>query len=365
MCNFTQKKFNVYLRVKKISLLLYVCLKGTKTGASLPAIFLTGMKPDKFVLALIGTVVLAWFIPQFASGIPGSVLRQASTLGIGFIFFFYGLRLSPAKIRMGLGNWRLHLLVQATTFVLFPLIILAFYPFIQQQRHEILWLGLFFLAALPSTVSFSVIMTSMGRGNIPAAIFNASISGIIGVLVTPLWMGLFLQQTEVGFDFSEIYLKLFLQIILPVTVGVLLQSRWHGFTAKYARGLSIFDQLVILLIVYNSFARSFGDSVFASVHLVDLILLVVFVVLLLFLVYGIVFLIAGWINFNREDKITALFCGSTKSLVHGSVFARVLFNDFAFAGMMLVPLMLFHALQIFILSIVAARFGRVEPESAL
>lgn len=183
------------------------------------------MKPDKFVFALIGTVVLAWFLPRSATDITGLVLRQASTFGIGFIFFFYGLRLSPEKIRLGLGNWRLHLLVQATTFVLFPLIILAFYPFIQNQRHEILWLGLFFLAALPSTVSFSVIMTSMGRGNIPAAIFNASISGIIGVLVTPLWMGLFLQQTEAGFDFSEIYLKLFLQIILPVIVGVLLQSR--------------------------------------------------------------------------------------------------------------------------------------------
>lgn len=321
------------------------------------------MKPDKFVFALIGTVVLAWFLPRSATDITGLVLRQASTFGIGFIFFFYGLRLSPEKIRLGLGNWRLHLLVQATTFVLFPLIILAFYPFIQNQRHEILWLGLFFLAALPSTVSFSVIMTSMGRGNIPAAIFNASISGIIGVLVTPLWMGLFLQQTEAGFDFSEIYLKLFLQIILPVIVGVLLQSRWHGFTVKYAKGLSIFDQLVILLIVYNSFARSFGDSVFASVHVLDLFLLAGFVILLLFLIYGIVYLLTGLFKFNRDDRVTALFCGSTKSLVHGSVFARVLFNDFAFAGIVLVPLMLFHALQIFILSIVAARFGRIDPET--
>lgn len=316
------------------------------------------MKFDKYVLILIASVILAWILPRSASDITYIILKHISTIGIGFIFFFYGLRLSPEKIIPGLGNWRLHLLVQSTTFILFPLIILAFYPLIQNQHHEILWLGLFFFAALPSTVSFSVIMTSIGKGNIPASIFNASISGIIGIIVTPMWMGLFLQQTAADFDFSEILLRLILQIIFPVTIGLLLQPRWHIYVNKYSKELSMFDKSVILVIVYNNFARSFGDSVFSSVKSFDLVFLTVFIFALLFIVYGIVYLLAGLFKFTREDKITALFCGSTKSLVHGSVFAGVLFTDFAFTGIILLPLMLYHALQIFIISIIADRYGR-------
>lgn len=318
------------------------------------------MKLDKFVLALIFSVLLAWLFPLSPAGWTGRVLGHVSTAGIGLIFFFYGLKLSAERIKMGLGNWHLHLLVQSTTFILFPLVILAFYPFIRNPHQEILWLGLFFLAALPSTVSTSVVMVSIGRGNIAAAIFNAGISGIIGILVTPLWMGLFLQHTGAGFDFSEIYLRLILQIILPLIAGVLLQPWLHNFAVKHSRESSIFDKSVILLIVYNSFAKSFGDAVFKSVQFTDMIMLVVFVVALFFLLFGMVAGIAWLLRFKREDKITALFCGSQKSLVHGTVFARVLFSDFAFAGILLVPLMLFHALQIFITSIIAARYGRKQ-----
>ncbi len=316
------------------------------------------MKLDKFVLILIGCVILAWILPRSAADLTYIILKHISTIGIGFIFFFYGLRLSAEKILPGLGNWRLHLLVQLTTFVLFPLIILAFYPLIQNQHHEILWLGLLFLAALPSTVSFSVIMTSIGKGNIPASIFNASISGIVGIIVTPMWMGLFLQQTAADFNFSEIYQRLVLQIIFPVTIGLLLQPRWHSYVIKYSKELSIFDKSVILIIVYNNFARSFGDSVFSSVKTFDMVFLTLFIFALLFIVFGIVYLLTGLLKFTREDRITALFCGSTKSLVHGSVFAGVLFTDFTFTGIILLPLMLFHALQIFVISIIADRFGR-------
>lgn len=323
------------------------------------------MKLDKFVLALTGTVILAWLFPQTSSDLTGKILKHASTIGIALIFFFYGLKLSADKIKQGLGNWRLHLLVQSATFIIFPFIILLFRPFIANEQQEVLWLGLFFLAALPSTVSSSVVMVSMGRGNIPAAIFNASISGIIGIVITPLWMGLFMQQTTTGFDFSEIYMRLVIQIIVPVIAGIMLQSRLHHLTIKYRRGLSIFDKSVILIIVYNSFARSFSDQVFSSVKVTDLVILLIIVIGLFFLIYGIIFVIAGLFRFNKEDRITALFCGSQKSLVHGSVFARVLFSGFAYAGIILLPLMLFHALQIFITSIIAERYGKREDDNLL
>ncbi len=320
------------------------------------------MKIDKFVLALIAGVFIAYLFPGPAGGQSGVILGYISTAGISLIFFFYGLRLSTEKIKLGLKNWKLHILVQSTTFLLFPLMVLVFYPFIRNEQQEILWLGLFFMAVVPSTVSSSVVMVSMGRGNIPAAIFNASISGIIGIFLTPLWMGLFLQQTQADFDFTEVYLRLFLGIILPVIAGLLLRRKFYSLALKHSKELSTFDKSVILLIVYKSFAKSFNDAVFETVEVIDLVLLAVIVTGLFFLIYGIVYVISKVLKFNREDRITALFCGTQKSLVHGTVFSSVLFGGFHAAGLILVPLMLFHSLQILVISIIATRYGRKPKE---
>ena len=320
------------------------------------------MKIDKFVLALLAAVFIAWIFPQSAGGHSGIILSYISTAGISLIFFFYGLRLSTEKIKLGLKNWKLHIVVQSATFLLFPLLVLALYPLIRNEEQEIIWLGLFFMAAVPSTVSSSVVMVSIGRGNIPAAIFNASISGIIGIVLTPLWMGLFLQQTQPGFDFTEIYLRLVLGIILPVIIGLIMRRKWYHFALQHSKQLSLFDKSVILLIVFKSFATSFNDDVFKTVENIELAGMAVIVVVLFFILYGIVYIISTVLKFNREDKITALFCGSQKSLVHGTVFSNVLFSGFYAAGLILVPLMLFHSLQIFVISIVAARYGRKTKE---
>ena len=316
------------------------------------------MKIDKFVIALVAVVLLAWLLPQPVAGKSGVILGYVSTAGISLIFFFYGLRLNAEKIRAGVSNWKLHIVVQLSTYLLFPLVVLALYPFARSEEHQILWLGLFFLAVVPSTVSSSVVMVSIGKGNIPGAIFNASISGLLGIILTPLWMGLFLQQTAEGFDFTHVYLRLFMVIILPVIIGLLLQRKWYSFAVKYSRGLSTFDKSVILLIVYRSFASSFTDDIFKLLHLSDLLLLAAVVIALFFLMYGLISMATRVLKFSREDRITALFCSTQKSLVHGTVFASVLFASHHAAGLILIPLMLFHSLQIFIISIIAARYGR-------
>jgi solute carrier family 10 (sodium/bile acid cotransporter), member 7 len=318
------------------------------------------VKLDKFVLALLAGIFIAYIFPWPATGHSGVILGHLSTIGISLIFFFYGLRLSPEKIRLGLKNWKLHFLVQSSTYLFFPLAVLMLYPFIQTERHEILWLGLFFLAVVPSTVSTSVIMVSIGKGNIPAAIFNASISGIIGIVLTPLLTGFFLQQTRIDFDFTEIYIRLLTGIILPVIIGIMLRRKLHGFTLKFGKSMGWFDKAVILLIVYRSFANSFNDSVFSIVSPADLIILFFIVIALFFLIYGLIYLFSGILGFSREDKVTALFCGSQKSLVHGTVFSSVLFGSFFVAGVILLPLMLFHAFQIFILSMIAVRYGKIN-----
>lgn len=309
-------------------------------------------------------VAIAYFFPQWGSQQSTIPLDTISDIGISLIFFFYGLKLSPNKLKAGLRNWKLHVLVQASTFLIFPLLVIVFRPLLQTEEQEMLWLAFFFLAALPSTVSSSVVMVSMAKGNVPAAIFNASISGIIGIALTPLWMGLFVQNEQTSFDFTDIYIKLILQIIVPVVIGLLLQRFFGHLAQKYSNRLSLFDKSIILLIIYKSFAESFEDNIFGSVSVLDLLMICAIVLVLFVAAYFLTGFVAKKMRFNREDRITAQFCGTKKSLVHGTVFSKILFGTMASMGIILLPLMLYHAFQILILSIIAGKIAnRVEVDS--
>ncbi|WP_353723161.1 bile acid:sodium symporter family protein [Dyadobacter sp. 676] len=319
------------------------------------------------MLALLGMILLAWLWP--APGMKDSPLHLStvSTCAVSVIFFFYGLRLSPGKLRAGLVNWRLHVMVHLSTFVLFPVLALAFRPFFGSEDGQTMWLAIFFLTVLPSTVSSSVVMVSIARGNIPAAIFNASISSLIGVFITPLWMGLALdpgpEPSGPGhFDLLSVVGKLALQVLLPVLAGMALNSRWGHFAEARKKYIRYFDQSSILLIVYTSFCESFGEHLFDSLGIKEIVFLGIGMLALFFGIYFLLTFISGLLHFNREDKITAVFCGSKKSLVQGAVMSKVLFAG-PEAGLMLLPIMLYHALQLIAASIIAQRMAR-EPEVA-
>ena len=299
-------------------------------------------------------ILLAYWVPGIEDDVP---LDKISAYGIAGIFFFYGLKLSPGKIKEGLTNWKLHVLVQVSTFVLFPTIILAVLPFIQGEEGFTLWLAVFFLGALPSTVSSSVVMVSIAKGNIPGAIFNASISGLIGIIVTPLWMGLFLEARESTFDLGSVFLELIMKILLPVILGLILHRFWGEFANRYKTQLTMFDKTVILIIVYKSFSQSFSSGIFTGISWLELSLVGIGVIALFFIMYFSINWLSRKLGFNREDRITALFCGSKKSLVHGSVFSNVLFSGMSTAGIFLVPIMIYHAFQLFIISVFAQRMG--------
>lgn len=313
---------------------------------------------DKFVLAIIVVVALAYFFPEWGSKNSPIPLATIGSIGVSLIFFFYGLKLGPEKIKPGLKNWKLHVLVQLSTFLIFPLIVLAIRPLIPDDHAYQIWLSFLFLAALPSTVSSSVVMVSMAKGNIPAAIFNASISGLIGIVVTPFWLGFFLQRSGGDFNLAAVYLKLITEILLPVALGLLLQRYWGKYALKYSALLSNFDKSIILLIIYKSFAESFSEKVFSTVAFTDLLLIFAGVVLLFYLMYFLTGYLAKRLGFTTEDQITAQFCGTKKSLVHGTVFSKILFPAAFPLGLILLPLMLFHAFQIFVISIVAAKLGK-------
>lgn len=322
-------------------------------------------KIDKFVLSIILVVLLAYIFPQLGSTSSSIPLDSIASLGVSLIFFFYGLKLSPEKIKSGLKNWKLHLLVQVCTFVVFPVIILCFYPLIHSEYDKNIWLAFLFLASLPSTVSSSVVMVSIAKGNIPAAIFNASISGLIGIIVTPLWLGLFLNTTTNSYNLGDIYTKLIIEVVVPVILGLFLHRFWGNLAQKHNNYLTLFDKSIILLIIYKSFAHSFEENVFSEIDAFAIMTIAIAVTVLFYLVYFLTGFISNKLGFSAEDKITAQFCGTKKSLVHGTVFAKILFPNPSVMGIVLLPIMLFHALQIFIISFIATHAANRKEENPI
>ncbi|NLB92609.1 MAG: bile acid:sodium symporter, partial [Bacteroidales bacterium] len=308
---------------------------------------------DWFITCLFLMILAAWIKPGIGMDLNYIDLNLVINIGVILIFFFYGLKLDWVKMKAGMRNWKMHFAVQLTTFLLFPLLILPFYPLMKNTGYEILWLGMFFLAALPSTVSSSVVMVSIARGNIPGAIFNASISGIIGIVATPLWMSLFLIGQQTGFDFSDVILQLILHIIVPVVAGLVLHPYFVQLVNRYIHKIAAFDKFIILLIVYESFSRSFLSGIFSSVSWKALIGLCLAVVILFYVVLKITGILSKRLNFSRADGITLQFAGTKKSLVHGSVFGSVLFGSVTGAGILLLPIMIYHSYQLFYISIVA------------
>ncbi|WP_333820757.1 bile acid:sodium symporter family protein [Ohtaekwangia sp.] len=310
---------------------------------------------DGFVLALLSMILLAYLWPEGGVSQDAFSLSSLANYGVSLIFFFYGLRLSGKKLKEGLGNWRLHILVQASTFILFPLLVLPFKNTFSDTSVQVLWLGTFFLASLPSTVSSSVVMVSMAEGNIPAAIFNASISSIIGVFITPLWMGFVVSGSSENMDLGSIIQKLIAQVLLPVILGIALNPVWGNIADKYKKQLKYFDQAVILIIVYTAFCESFEKKMFSDLTAVELILLGSSMLVLFSTAYGITALLCNLLKFNRADRITTVFCGSKKSLVHGTVMSKVLFSHSTITGILLLPLMMYHALQLIVVSMIARK----------
>ena len=312
-----------------------------------------------FVLLMVAMVGLAWLFPEPGSRNGPLHLVQIGNVGVTFIFFFYGLKLEPAKLLAGLGHWKMHVLIQATTFLIFPLLILVLRTFFYSSESDLLWLGTFYLAALPSTVSSSVVMVSIAGGNTSAGIFNASISSLLGIFVTPLWMNIFVSSSAFSaHDLSGVILNLCLQVLLPVVVGLALHSRLGFLAVRFKNQLRYFDQMIILLIVYRAFCDSFLNRMFEGYSLTELAVLGSLMLLLFFIMFALMQILAASMGLSREDRITVIFCGSKKSLVQGALMGQVLFPEAAAFGIVLLPLMLYHALQLVAGSILAQQMAK-------
>ena len=309
---------------------------------------------DKFTVALIATVLLASLLP--CRGEAAAVFGVITSAAIALLFFMHGAKLSREAIIAGLTHWRLHLLVFLCTFAMFPLLGVALMPLATALVGTQLALGMLFLCTLPSTVQSSIAFTSIAHGNVPAAVCSASFSSLIGIVLTPLLVNLLIHTQGTVNAPGNAIRDIVLQLFVPFVAGQV-AWRWIGaFVDRHKQVLSLVDRGSILLVVYTAFSAAVVEGLWHRVSIEALCLLAVLCGLLLAIALFATAQFGRRLGFSREDRITILFCGSKKSLASGVPMANVLFAGSA-VGAIVLPLMLFHQIQLMVCAVLAQRYA--------
>jgi sodium/bile acid cotransporter 7 len=313
---------------------------------------------DWFLLGLGAAAGLSFLFPS--AGARGGVLHAEvlNKLGVALIFFLHGAGLSFAALRSGTLKPRLHLVVQSTTFVAFPLFGLLLVAVLGSRVSPALSLGLFYLCALPSTVSSSVALTAAARGNVAGAVFNATLSSLLGVFATPFWVSLQQKSAGIALPLGGVIVDLLTWLVLPLALGQLSRPLLGHFVERHKKRVAVVDRLTILLLVYTSFCDSVKSGVWTSSGAGALIFCLITSALLLLLALTFVGLACDALGFSREDRIAAVFCGSKKTLASGVPMAQLMFAAHPALGLILLPIMIYHPLQLIICGSLATRWAR-------
>ncbi len=311
--------------------------------------------PDTFTMLLLAAVLLASVLP--VTGEAQVWMALATKLAIALLFFLHGARLSRDVVIAGLLHWRLHGVILFVTFAIFPLLGLAAGLALPSSLPAALYTGLLFLCVLPSTVQSSIAFTSMAGGNVPAAICAASASNILGMFLTPLLVGLLLSASGGG-GFSMTALEqILLQLLAPFILGQILQPWIGDWIRARKKLLAPIDRGSILMVVYLAFSSAVVEGLWRTLSLQDLGIVAIVDVVLLATVLAVTMFGSRFLGFSRQDEITITFCGSKKSLASGVPMAGAIFAGQS-VGAIVLPLMLFHQIQLMVCALIAQRYAR-------
>jgi sodium/bile acid cotransporter 7 len=315
---------------------------------------------DPFLLALAGTVALASVLP--ATGAVATAMGGVATGAIMLLFFLHGVRLPRENLKAALLHWRLHVLVLGITFAAFPLVGLALSWLAPGLLPPALWVGVLFLCALPSTVQSSIAFTSMAGGNVAATVASAAVSNLLGILLTPVILGLLVSVQGGAVSLSGVW-KIVLQLLLPFALGHALRPWLGSWAVRQKAILTWTDRGTIVLAVYSAFSLAVVQGLWQQLPLATLLAVTAVTGVLLALALWGSWVAAGRLGFAPADQRTVLYCGGLKSLVSGVPMARVLFPG-PEVGMAVLPVMIFHQLQLMVCAGLARRQGAAAAAGA-
>jgi sodium/bile acid cotransporter 7 len=316
------------------------------------------LAPDRYVVLILVMVALATVAP--VRGQAAADFSLITKLAIGLLFFLLGARLASQTVLAAVLNWRLHLLILAATFVLFPILGLAAARLPTGILPPTLATGVVFLCLLPSTVQSSIAFTSIARGNVAAAVCAASASNLLGIVITPLLAAMLVGTHGARSQLGEAE-AIVLQLLVPFGAGQVARTWIGGWVQKNARLVGLTDRGSILLVVYGAFSAAVVQGIWREVSLVQILWLLVICAGILAVALAATAFSARVLKFDKADEIAIVFCGSKKSLATGVPIAGILFPA-ASVGLIVLPVMLFHQLQLMACAVLAQRYAaRADP----
>ncbi|MBF4996868.1 bile acid:sodium symporter [Nocardia sp. BSTN01] len=320
---------------------------------------LAKLRIDGFLLGLFAAMAIGLILP--ARGGAADVLGWVTKVAIAVLFLLYGTRLEPREALAGLRHWRLHTTVLTATYVLFPLLGLAMRLLVPSVLSDELYTGMLYLCLLPSTVQSSIAFTAIARGNVAAAVVSASVSNLLGVFLTPLLVMLLMQTTGDATVSPMSIVEIVVQLLLPFIAGQLLRPKLHRLLA-HTTLTKVVDRGSVYLVVYAAFSAGMVEHVWQGLAVGRLLAVVGVAIVLLAVVLGVTAGAARLLGFERADRIVVIFCGSKKSLATGLPMATVLFAGHP-VGLIVLPLMIFHQIQLITCAALAGRWGRAADEA--
>jgi sodium/bile acid cotransporter 7 len=312
---------------------------------------------DWFLMAMVGAVTLASLAPQWGRSEGVLHLGAVTNAGVFALFFLHGMGLSTDSLKAGATRWRLHLLVQCCTYVLFPLWWAMLAASVGRWLPHDLLMGFFYLAVLPSTVSSSVAMTALARGHVAASVLNATLSTLLGVFITPLLVSLVMSGSSHSLDVGHTMLKVAQMLLLPFVLGQALRPWLGKWFARIKPVTTVFDRGVIVLLVWSAFSDSVADGLWTRHGPLLLAEALAGALVFLFPMLWFTRWAARKLDFAVEDEIVAVFCGSKKTMASGLPMAKLLFGGNAAIGVLILPIMLYHQVQLFVCAVMARRYA--------
>jgi len=316
-------------------------------------------KKHWFILGLLCSVGLAVCLPEY--GAAGGLLHseQSTRWGIMVIFVLQGWILPLEAMLKGVMRWKLHLGIQLGIFLGFPLLCMVIALSFKAWMDPGLWTGLLFLSVLPTTISSAIVYTSLAGGSTAVALVNATIANILGIFICPLWMALLLKTGGVEMQpLLPVLLNIAKLILLPLMLGQFLRLWSHAMADRCKSRVGQVNSLIILFIVYASLSDSmvsgswFGRGVGLILWALGL------VVLLLMVSHILVLWVLGKTRLGKEERVAACFCCTQKTLAAGVPMAKSIFGVHPALGLILMPILLYHPLQLLVGSVLIHRFEK-------
>ena len=318
---------------------------------------------DRFTILLIVMVILASFIP--VQGQSATIFGKITTIAIAVLFFLHGAKLSREAIVQGILHWRLHGVVFAFTFLVFPLLGLLAKPFLLPLLGQQLYWGFLFMCFLPSTVQSSIAFTSVAKGNVAAAVVSASFSNLVGMFITPIMVSLFIfGQTQHSYDATSSVVQIALLLLLPFVAGQVLRPYVFPYMQKVPGIVKAFDQGTILMVVYGAFSGAVVTGLWNQVSGKTLLILTIVCSVFLTIIMLLAFYIPRWFGFSAPDQKAVFFCGSKKTLASGVPMAQILFAGQPL-GMIVLPIMIFHQIQLMVCGIIANYWANQKTDEVV